>query len=169
MHKLSIIGVVAVAAALGACAKSPESISPSYVSEVSYQAWSCQQLSDETLRLSSAYASAAQQQEKARTNDVVGVIFIGLPVSSLSGDNIAPEIARLKGEQEAVRKAMVLKNCSPAAVPPPATTAKAPATKAPVKPAPVAPAAAAPAATVPATTAPAVTAAPAATQAPAKK
>jgi hypothetical protein len=166
LHKLSIVGVVAVAAALGACAKSPESISPSYVSEVGYQAWSCQQLSDETLRLSSAYASAAQQQEKARTNDVVGVIFIGLPVSSLSGDNIAPEIARLKGEQEAVRKAMVLKNCSPAAVPPPATTAKAPATKAPVKAAPVAPA---PVATAPATAAPATTTAPAATQAPAKK
>lgn len=161
MHKLSIVGVVAVAAALGACAKSPESISPSYVSEVGYQAWSCQQLSEETLRLSSAYASAAQQQEKARTNDVVGVILIGLPVSSLSGDNIAPEIARLKGEQEAVHKAMVLKNCAPTAVPPPVTTAKAP-----VK----APAAKAPVATTPAATTvtPAATA-PAATQAPAKK
>jgi len=134
-----------MAAALGACAKSPESISPSYVSEVGYQAWSCQQLSEETLRLSSAYATAAQQQEKARTNDVVGVILIGLPVSSLSGDNIAPEIARLKGEQEAVRKAMVVKNCAPAAVPPP-VAAKAPVG---VKPAPAVskPAAAAPAAT----------------------
>lgn len=129
LHKLTIVGVVAVAAALGACAKSPESISASYVSEVGYQAWSCQQLSEETLRLSAAYASAAQQQEKARTNDVVGVILIGLPVSSLSGDNIAPEIARLKGEQEAVRKAMVIKNCAVAAVPPPV----APAVKAPAK------------------------------------
>lgn len=122
-----IVGAVAAAAALGGCAKSPESIAPSYVSEVSYQAWSCQQLSDETLRLSAAYATAAQQQEKARTNDVVGVILIGLPVSSMSGDNIAPEIGRLKGEQEAVRKAMVIKNCAPAAVPPPATKTAAPA------------------------------------------
>ncbi len=168
MNKLTILGVVAVAAALGACAKSPESISPSYVSEVGYQAWSCQQLSDETLRLSSAYASAAQQQEKARTNDVVGVILIGLPVSSLSGDNIAPEIARLKGEQEAVRKAMVLKNCT-ATVPPPVVT-KAP-VKAPAKAAPVAKTAAPAAATTTpaaASTAPVTTTAPA-TQAPAKK
>jgi len=163
LNKLTIVGVVAVAAALGACAKSPESIAPSYVSEVSYQAWSCPQLAEETLRLSSAYASAAQQQEKARTNDVVGVILIGLPVSSLSGDNIAPEIGRLKGEQEAVRKAMVIKNCAPAAVPPPVTAAKAP-----VKPAPAkvtAPVATAPAA---APAAPAA-AAPATTQAPVKK
>ncbi|WP_245427728.1 hypothetical protein [Pleomorphomonas carboxyditropha] len=131
MRKISVVIVVAMAAALGGCAKSPESIAPSYISEVGYQAWSCPQLSEETLRLSSAYATAAQQQEKARTNDVVGVILIGLPVSSLSGDNIAPEIARLKGEQEAVRKAMVLKNCAAAAVPPPATAARASA-KAPV-------------------------------------
>jgi hypothetical protein len=168
LKKLTIVGVVAVAAALGGCAKSPESISASYVSEVGYQAWSCQQLSDETLRLSSAYASAAQQQEKARTNDVVGVILIGLPVSSLSGDNIAPEIARLKGEQEAVRKAMVVKNCAVAAVPPPVTAAKAP-VKAPAKVAPAAktaaPAAAAPA---PTTTAPAAATTTPATQAPAK-
>lgn len=155
-----IVGVVAAAAALGACAKSPESISPSYVSEVGYQAWSCQQLSEETLRLSSAYATAAQQQEKARTNDVVGVILIGLPVSSMSGDNIAPEIARLKGEQEAVRKAMVVKNCTPAAVPPPAV--KAPAVKAPAVKAP-----AAATAPVAGQVAPVAPAAPA-TQAPAK-
>lgn len=42
---------------------------------------------------------------------MVGVILIGLPVPSMSGDNIAPEIARLKGEQEAFRKAMALKEC----------------------------------------------------------
>ena len=92
---------VAAVALLGcACAKSPESISPSYISDVGYQSWSCQQLGEEQQRLGQALAVASQQQEKARTNDTVGVILLGLPVSSLSGDNIAPEIARLKGEQE---------------------------------------------------------------------
>lgn len=108
-----IIAAVAAAAALSVagCAKSPDSIAPAYVSEVGYQAWSCEQLGQEQQRLSSAYAVAAQQQERARGNDIAGVILIGLPVSSLSGDNIAPEIARLKGEQEAVRKAMIAKSC----------------------------------------------------------
>lgn len=81
----------------------------------------CTQLADETLRLNAAYATAASQQTKARSNDVVGVILIGLPVSSLSGDNIAPEIARLKGEQEAVRKAMISKGCAEQPVPVPAS------------------------------------------------
>ncbi|WP_157038043.1 MULTISPECIES: hypothetical protein [Chelativorans] len=109
--KRSAFVAVAFAAVLSACAKTPESISAAYVSEVGYHSWSCTQLGEEQLRLSSAYATAAKQQQQARSNDIAGVILIGLPVSSLSGDNIAPEIARLKGEQEAVRKAMITKNC----------------------------------------------------------
>jgi hypothetical protein len=104
--------VLVAAAVLAACAKHPDSIAPSYVSEVGYRSWTCGQLGEEQGRLASALATASTQQEKARTNDVVGVILIGLPVSSLSGDNIAPEIARLKGEQEAIRKAMIAKSCS---------------------------------------------------------
>jgi hypothetical protein len=101
----------ALAALIAACAKSPDAIAPSYVSEVGYQSWSCQQLGEEQLRLSQALAVASKQQEQARTNDTVGVILLGLPVGSMSGENIAPEIARLKGEQEAVRKAMLTKMC----------------------------------------------------------
>jgi hypothetical protein len=37
----------------------------------------------------------------------VGVILLGLPTPSRSRQNVAPEVARLKGEAEAVRKAMM--------------------------------------------------------------
>lgn len=104
--------ILAAAAIATSCAKAPESISASYVSEIGYQSWTCEQLSGETLRLSEALSTASTQQNRARTNDTVGVIFIGLPVSSLSGDNIAPEIGRLKGEQEAVRRASITKRCT---------------------------------------------------------
>jgi hypothetical protein len=107
-----IVAITAIALFCTGCAKSPESISPAYVSEVGYQSWSCNQLADESGRLSTALATASVQQENARTNDTVGVILIGLPVSSLSGDNIAPEIARLKGESEAVRKVLASKSCA---------------------------------------------------------
>ena len=99
------------AAALVACAKSPESIAPAYVSEVGYQDWSCKQLNQEMHRLKAAYTQAAGQQENARTNDTVGVLLLGLPVSSLSGDNIAPQIAHLKGTSAAVRRAAISKGC----------------------------------------------------------
>lgn len=106
-----LILVAAFAGVLGACAKSPESIAPSYVSEMGYRSWSCPQLAEEGSRVSAALARASTQQEQARTNDTIGVILIGVPTASLSGDNIAPEVARLKGEQEAIRRAGITKNC----------------------------------------------------------
>jgi len=97
--------------ALAACAPTPESIQPAYVSEVPYQSWSCQQLGEELGRLSNALSTASGQQNTARSNDVVGVIFLGLPVGSMSGQSIAPQIARYKGEQEAVNKALIRNSC----------------------------------------------------------
>lgn len=102
---------VAIALAVSACAKKPDSIAPAYVSPVAYDQWTCVQLGQEDARLRAAYATAAKQQDNARTGDIVGVVLIGLPVSSMSGDNIAPQIARLKGEQEAVRRQLIRKNC----------------------------------------------------------
>lgn len=103
---------VVLAAFVAGCAKSPDSIAPAYVSAVTYKSWSCRDLADELSRLSSALATASTQQENARTNDTVGVLLIGLPVSSLSGDNIAPQIADLKGRIEAVHEASVERHCS---------------------------------------------------------
>ena len=117
--RFPIAAIIIMAFLVGGCAKSPESISPAYVSEVGYQSWRCDQLAAESGRLSAALATASTQQENARTTDAVGIILVGLPVSSLSGDNIAPQIARLKGESEAVRKVLIAKSCST----PPSTTA----------------------------------------------
>ncbi|MGB2932191.1 MAG: hypothetical protein WBE08_01510 [Methyloceanibacter sp.] len=101
----------ATALVIGGCAKSPESIAPAYISTVNYQNWSCGQLGEEGGRLNQALAEASTQQRNARTNDAIGVILVGIPVSSLSGDNIAPQIANLKGQLVAVQQAGNLKNC----------------------------------------------------------
>jgi len=108
---------------LAACAQAPEQIEPSYVSSVPYETWSCQQLGEETVRLNQALATASQTQDQTRSNDTAGVILLGLPVASMSGGNIAPQIASLKGQQDAVRQMMISKNC-PAVPPPPAPTKK---------------------------------------------
>lgn len=112
MKPFVCIGLFAASIALTGCATRPENIPAAYVSEVTFQNWSCEQLGEESAHLSAAYAQAAAQQESARTNDTVGVIFLGLPVASLSGDNVAPQIANLKGQQEAVRKVMLRKGCT---------------------------------------------------------
>ena len=109
--KTGIILTAVAAVTLSACAKSPESIGPEYISHLAYQGYSCPQIGEEHARLSQALSVASGQQENARTNDTVGVVLIGLPVSTLSGDNIAPQIARLKGEMQALEKSALLKNC----------------------------------------------------------
>lgn len=96
---------------LTACAPTPESIQAAYVSEVPYRTWSCDQLGEEAARLDQAMATASLQQNNARSNDTVGIIFLGLPVASMSGQSIAPQIALYKGQQEAVRRASIRNNC----------------------------------------------------------
>ena len=107
MRKLTLV----VLLVLAGCAPTPESIQPSYVSEVPYQAWTCTQLGEELGRLDAALTTASAQQNTARSNDIAGVIFLGLPVGSMSGQSIAPAIARYKGEKEAVNKAMIRNSC----------------------------------------------------------
>lgn len=112
MKTSTIAAASIVALAISACAKSPESIAPSYVSEVPYQSYSCSQLGQEKARLEQAYSVAAKAQSDARTGDAVGVFFLGMPTSTLSGGNIAPEIANLKGQMTAVDRTIITKNCT---------------------------------------------------------
>lgn len=105
-------GVLAgLAATLAACAPTPESIAPAYVSEVPYRSWTCEQLGEENVRLNQALTTASVAQSNARTNDTVGIILIGLPVGSMSGQSIAPQIALYKGQIEAVHRASIRNSC----------------------------------------------------------
>lgn len=102
---------------LAGCAAKPEDIAPAYVSHMIYEPYTIDQLRAEEQRLQAALATASDAQRKARSNDTAGVILLGLPVSSLSGSNQAANIARLKGELEAVQKTIGLKSGAPIATP----------------------------------------------------
>jgi len=83
-----------------------------YVSDLTYRGATCADLSVEYARVSDALTRASTQQEQARGNDTVGIILLGLPVSSLSGDNVAPQVAQLKGELEAIHRVSLQKKCT---------------------------------------------------------
>lgn len=118
--KLFVAAAVA-AASVTACAKAPEAIAPSYVSEIPYQTYSCVQLGQERARLEQAYATTAKAQNDARTGDAWGVFLVGMPVSTLSGGNVAAEVASIKGQIAAVDKTIITKNCKPLPNPAPAS------------------------------------------------
>ncbi|WP_407473637.1 hypothetical protein [Sulfitobacter sp. PM12] len=103
--------IVALTMVLGACAQKPEDIQGSYISPTTFDGMSCSQLRAEATRVDNALVKASAQQTKARSNDTAGVILLGLPVSSLSGGNVAPQIADLKGRQEVLHQTQIQKRC----------------------------------------------------------
>ncbi len=101
---------------LGACAQAPEDIAPAYVSQSRFKAWTCEQLVQEQGQLASALTTSSAQQQQARDSDIAGIILLGIPVGSLSGGNVSAQIARLKGERDAVERALSLNDCAGATV-----------------------------------------------------
>lgn len=97
--------------AVTACAAAPESIQATYVPETPFQAMSCDQLAAEQARLAMSLEQSSTQQRNARTNDTVGVLLVGLPLSSMSGSNVATTIAQQRGMQQAMQRVAMQKNC----------------------------------------------------------
>ena len=98
------------------CASSAEDIGASYVSPLQYEQYSCEQLAAEGQRVSSRAAIAAGQQDKDRTKDAVatgvGVVLFWPTLFMIKGDGPkAAELARLKGEMDAIEAAAITKRC----------------------------------------------------------
>ncbi|MBZ9889458.1 hypothetical protein LB559_16145 [Mesorhizobium sp. BR1-1-3] len=109
-------------AALGAaillvgCATRPDKIQASYVSPILYQNLTCEQLALEATNISRRATEAAGVQNKKAGQDAavvaVGVIIFWPALFFASGDGAsAAEVARLKGEMQAIEDASTLKGC----------------------------------------------------------
>src|SRR6476646_9219579 len=101
------IFIIAVSLILGGCASRSENISAAYVSPISYQSWSCTQITEEAARVSSRAAQMAGVQDSKATGDAVatsvGVVLFWPALFFIKGDSTtAAELARLKGEMEAI-------------------------------------------------------------------
>lgn len=115
MKKCVVAAVIALPL-LSGCASKSSDIQAAYVSPVQYQHYSCDQLLAEGQRLSSRAAIVSGQQDDKRTSDAVmtgvAVVVFWPALFALEGDGqTAAELARLKGELEAVEKASIQKNC----------------------------------------------------------
>jgi hypothetical protein len=88
---------IIVTLAISACAKSPDAIVP--VSMVgAYDDVSCKKASTMITQERSTLATLSSQQESAVTGDAVGVLLIGVPMSSVSGQDVEGSIAASKGK-----------------------------------------------------------------------
>jgi hypothetical protein len=107
---------VLIALALAGCASNAADVTPTYVSPVLYQSYSCPQLAAEAQRVSAAAAVASGAQDSQHTKDAVATtaaVIIFWPAAFLvQGDkNNAAQLAQLKGQIDAIQQASIMKNC----------------------------------------------------------
>ena len=109
------LGVLMVAS-LGGCASSPGSISASYVSPLQYQSYDCDQIAQEMRRITRKVQEVTGVQSSKASGDAVAVtaslLFWPALFFLAAGEDKSPELARLKGEAEALEQAAVQKKCT---------------------------------------------------------
>lgn len=121
------IVMVIATLAVAACAKDANQVGATYVSPVTYDSYTCQQLAAEASRVSSRAAEATGVQDQKATNDKVAmgvglIIFWPALLFTKGNDENTAELARLKGQMDAIEQASIAKKCGitfqhPSAVP----------------------------------------------------
>lgn len=115
MNKTIVAGT-ALAVLLAGCATPPKDIAPTYVSTGLYENLSCPQLRAEAESISARAAAAYGKQEQARGSDAamttVSLVLFWPAAFFLKGDGAAAaDVARIKGEMQAIEQVNRIKNC----------------------------------------------------------
>jgi len=115
-----IIAAALCAGLTTACATSPDKISAQYVSPMQYQAYSCDQLRTELVRVGARVGEVTGQQRKQANNDALAmgvglVIFWPALFFLAGGSDKKDELGRLKGEYDALQISANEKSCNFAA------------------------------------------------------
>lgn len=92
------------------CASRPESIRASFVSHEKYTHLDCMQLATRMGDTRAELDKYSKLQDSKANADAVGVFLVLIPVSKLSGDHEG-DVARLKGEVEAIETAQIKLKC----------------------------------------------------------
>jgi hypothetical protein len=102
--------------AITGCAKPADQISAAYVTPLQYDAYSCDQLAAEAGRVSARASQTMGVQQKKATGDAVamgvGLVLFWPALFFIKGNGGSEtEIARLKGEMEAIEQVSIQKKC----------------------------------------------------------
>lgn len=116
MNMKKIIAMALVIALTG-CATASKDIASAYVSPVMYQAYDCQQIGAETVRLQARVNQLGGRLDQAASNDKaiagVGVILFWPALFALGGTKgQEAEYSNLKGQADALQVAAIDKKCT---------------------------------------------------------
>jgi hypothetical protein len=101
---------------IAGCAKDADQVGATYTSPVLYETYTCPQLAEEAQRVSSHAAQASGVQDQKATNDKVAmgvglIVFWPAMLLTKGNDENTAELARLKGQMNAIEEASIKKRC----------------------------------------------------------
>lgn len=100
---------------MAACASKSDNISAAYVSPLQYQGYNCNQIRSELARVSRRVNEVAGVQDSQASKDSValgvGMVLFWPALFFMIGKDKEEELARLKGEYEALEQAAIQKDC----------------------------------------------------------
>jgi hypothetical protein len=94
MKRLLLIPLIA---SIAACAQSPDAIAPIPMGDA-YARNSCSNARAQLVTEKANLAALSEQQRSAQAGDAIGVLLIGIPISSVAGGNKAGLIGAAKGK-----------------------------------------------------------------------
>lgn len=115
MRKLTAAVALAALVVLPACAKKASEVNPTYVSPTRYTNLTCDQIGEELNRVASDLNRLTADQDEAATRDAVvtgvGLVLFWPALALLAIQDSDGELARIKGEYEALDAARMQKRC----------------------------------------------------------
>jgi len=113
MKHYILLGALAIC--VSACASRPEDIKASYVSPLQYQDYSCRQIGKEVSRVGRKLSEVSGAQDDTASGDSVamgvGLVLFWPALFFIDSDDQKEEVARLKGEFDALEQIAIEKDC----------------------------------------------------------
>jgi len=94
---------------LSACAPYASEVSAIPISTTQYDDWNCQKLGSEQAFVDAALAKVSSDEDHAASHDALMVFLVGFPTS---GGGVKEQVAYLKGQQIALRNALMSHGCT---------------------------------------------------------
>lgn len=114
--KKIIVACLLLSISCAGCAKKAHNITASYVSPLQYQSYNCNQVGEELLRINRKLIEVSGCQDSASTKDAValsvGLVLFWPALFFMIGGDKKEEVARLKGEYDAIEQVAIQKECS---------------------------------------------------------
>lgn len=107
-----VVTIAISAIFLAGCAANPEDIAAADIGTGMYRGQNCTQLAEQRLAYTQRLETLSAEQSSARTADTVGVILLGLPLSSMSGNDRETDIAVSRGHLNEIERERLARNCT---------------------------------------------------------